>query len=187
MSAGRAQISTLRMRVEFAKDRFGAPAEARLQGAASPALRAALDAGDPPNGWVDFRLFVEINVLVDSLFGSGDLTLVRDAGHYAALHNAGVWRALFEKGVGVAQFVEIAGGLWHKHYDVGSLVRSAVGAQTVHVEIHGMPLPHRAHCLAVVGWVEGVFELKPGVAVQARELGCRAAGDAKCELVVTWQ
>jgi predicted hydrocarbon binding protein len=160
--------------------------ETRLLGAASPALRAVLGGADPADGWVDFRSFVEINELIDRLFGSGDLSMVRRAGHYGAQHNAGVWRALFEKGVDVATFVEIAGGLWHKHYDVGSLVRSAVSEHAVHVELNGMPMPHRTHCVSVAGWIEGVFELKPGAHVRVRELGCRASGDAKCELTVVW-
>jgi hypothetical protein len=83
--------------------------------------------------------------------------------------------------------VEIAGGLWHEHYDAGSLVRNAVSADTAHVEIVGMPLPHRTHCISVAGWIEGVFTFKPGTVVEVRELGCRASGDPKCELTVTWR
>jgi hypothetical protein len=185
--AGRAQISTLRVRIAFAKETFGETAEARVLRAASPGLRLVLEAADPADGWVDFRHFVELNALIDSLFGESDLRLVRRAGHYAALNNAGVWRSLFEKGVDVATFVEIAGGLWHKHYDTGSLVRRAVGTDTVYVEIVGMPMPHRTHCLSVAGWIEGVFSLKPGTVVEVRELGCRAAGDPKCDLTIVWR
>ena len=157
-----------------------------MSDAASPALRAVLGGMEPAGGWTDFSSFVEVNVLVDRLFGSGDLGLVRELGRDAARRTAGVWRSLFEKGVDVPKFVEIAGGLWHKHYDVGSIERSIVAADRVKVEIRGMPEPHRAHCLAVAGWIEGVFEFKPGVHVVANELSCRASGEATCEMMLHW-
>jgi predicted hydrocarbon binding protein len=181
-----AQASAIRARHAFVVERFGADGEARLLEAASPALRAVLGGMEPPGGWADFTAFVEVNVLVDRLFGSGDLWLVRELGRDAARRNAGVWRSLFEKGVDVPKFVEIAGGLWHKHYDVGSVERTIVADDGVRLEIRGMPEPHRAHCWSVAGWLEGVFEFKPGMRVGVQELSCRATGAATCEMLLRW-
>ena len=184
--AGRAAASALRMRHSFVKERFGEEGVERYEAAASPGLRAFLSMPDPADGWVDFRLFVEGNTLLETLFGTGDFSIVRAAGRYAAKHNSGVWQSLFEKGVDAPKFVEIAGGLWHKHYDVGKLTRTIVSVNEAHVEIQGLPMPHRAHCVSVLGWLEGVFEFKPGTHISIRELGCRANGDPSCEFVLVW-
>jgi hypothetical protein len=174
------------MRHEFVRSELGTEAEARYLEQASSHLKAFFSGLQPDEAWIDFRLFIEANSLLESQFGSGDLAMVRRAGHYAALHNAGVWKSLFEKGVDPPKFVEIAGGLWHKHYDVGSLVRTVVADGVVKVEIRGMPVPHRTHCISVAGWVEGVFTFRPGASVRVEELACRDRGDQTCEIQVLW-
>jgi hypothetical protein len=174
------------MRHEFVRSQLGSEAEARYVEEASPHLRSFFGGQAAEDSWIDFRLFIEANTLLETLFGTGDLGMVRRAGHFAALNNAGVWKSLFEKGVDPAKFVEIAGGLWHKHYDVGSLTRTVVADGAVKVEIRGMPLPHRTHCVSVAGWVEGVFEFRPGARVRVEELSCRDSGDPTCEIQVLW-
>lgn len=174
------------MRHEFVRSQLGAEAEERYLQKASPHLRSFFMGQSADDAWIDFRLFIEANIVLDDVFGTGDLGMVRRAAHFAALNNAGVWKSLFEKGVDPPKFVEIAGGLWHKHYDVGSLTRTVVADGVVKVEIRGMPLPHRTHCVSVAGWVEGVFEFRPGARVRVEELSCRDSGDATCEIQVLW-
>lgn len=174
------------MRHEFVRSELGLEAEARYLQEASHHLRTFFVGQAADDTWIDFRLFVEANTLLEGLFGTGDLGMVRRAAHFAALNNAGVWKSLFEKGVEPPKFVEIAGGLWHKHYDSGSLTRTVVSPGVVNVEIRGMPMPHRTHCVSVAGWVEGVFEFRPGARVRVAELSCRDNGDATCEIQVQW-
>src|SRR5262245_6121196 len=143
MDFGRASASALRVRLDFVRARFGEAGAELYRSSGSAALKLFFAGHEPPDTWVDLRLFAEANVLLDSLFGTGNLALVRAAGHYAALHNAGVWRTLFEKGVDPAKFVEIIGGIWHRHFDGGNLIRSVAGERKVQLEIRGMPWPHR--------------------------------------------
>ena len=182
----RAQASTIRAREGFVLERGGPGAAKRFAEAASPRLRAMLAATDPPDGWIDFELFVEANVIADRVLGRGDLLLAREIGRWAAAHNAGVWRSLFERGVAVPTFVGIAAGLWHKHYDSGSLHNEVLGADTVRMEIRGFATPHRTHCLSVAGWVEGVFDFDPRTVVRVSEGPCRSLGDATCAMTLTW-
>lgn len=184
--SSRVQASTLHVRDAYVRERFGGSAGFRLRGEATPALRAALDAPPPPDGWVDFALFVEMNLLVDKLFGTGDLALVAELGRYGARNNAGVWRSLFERGVDPVKFSEIAPGLWHKHYDSGTLLREVRGPRSVTIEIASFPTPHRAHCRSVVGWLEGVFEFCTAVRVLVNEECCRASGQPRCVIELTW-
>lgn len=174
------------MRHEFVRERFGDAGVDRYLNAASPLLRALFAGSGREAAWVDFGLFMEANTLLDTLFGKGDLALVRAAGHYAAQHNAGVWQSLFARGIDPETYIEISGGLWHKHCEAGALVQSVVSPGVVNVEIRNMPVPHRAHCVSYHGWLEGLFALKPEARVRVTERSCRASGDATCELRLVW-
>lgn len=174
------------MRHEFVRERFGDAAAASYVEAASPWLRAFFGSGGRGDSWVDFAYFMEANTLLDTLFGKGDLLLVREAGRFAAQHNAGAWRSLFERGMAPEKFIEISAGLWHQHCDVGTLVQTVISPGVVNIEIRNVPSPHRAHCLSYAGWLEGVFALDPASSVRVTERSCRASGDATCELQLVW-
>lgn len=178
--------STIRIRDEFVQDEFGSEARARVHAELSPPLRALLGAGAAPAGYVDFGLFVEMNLVVDRVVGEGDLALVVRMGRYAAHHNAGVWRSMFAKGVDIPTFTGIASGLWHKHYDSGSLAQQQMDDGTLEIEVRNFATPHRTHCLSVVGWLEGIFELDPSHIVTVEERGCRASRDPRCVLALRW-
>ncbi len=187
ISKAHAQLSTIRIREAFVRDKYGTSAVARLREAMSPRLRAALGSGAADDSFADFGLFVEMNVTIDRLFGSGTYELAREMGHYGARHNSGVWAPLFKSGVDVPKFVEIARGLWHKHYDAGRLETDRMSPTCARILLHDFPTPHRTHCLSVVGWLEGVFESCPGTSVMVSKISCRALRGSVCETRVTWR
>ncbi len=128
-----------------------------------------------------------MNLIVDRVLGKGDLALVRRMGRYAAHNNAGVWRSMFAKGVDIPTFMGIASGLWHKHYDSGGLGQTRLDDTTLEVEIRNFATPHRTHCLSVIGWLEGIFDLDPAHAVKVDERGCRASRDPRCAFTLSWE
>lgn len=94
---------------------------------------------------------------------------------------------MFERGMDIHQFMNIASGLWHRHYDSGRVVAQSNRETETELTIEDMPLPHRAHCLSVKGWLEGVFSFSPDTRVEIVELGCRAAGNPRCTMRATWR
>ncbi|MEB2310817.1 MAG: hypothetical protein OZ921_15915 [Sorangiineae bacterium] len=178
--------SAIRVRDDFVRDEFGSSAHTRVRDALSPPLRALVMAANPPPGYVDFALFLEMNVVIDRLLGAGDLELVPRMGRYAARQNAGAWQTLFSKTVDIPTFMGIAGGLWHKHYDSGSLIQRRIGESQLEIELRNFAAPHRAHCMSVVGWLEGIFELSPSNRVVVTEPACRASDDDQCLMVLEW-
>ncbi len=176
----------MRVREQYVLERHGDDGVRSFRERASAALDTTLRSVDPPDGWVPFDLFIETNVVIDALFGTGDGQLAFGLGRYGASHNEGVWVSLFKQGVDVAKFAEIAGGLWHKHYDSGSLLRTVVGDDLVRIEIQRFPQPHRTHCLSIAGWLDGVFEFSPGVNLDLTEVECRASGDERCIMELRW-
>lgn len=193
---GRAQLSTLKVRQQFIREVFGEAAHRRLVTLADHPLRAALTAPESENAWVDLELLVQLCELIDREFhasqaaGGSELNfsggLILQMGRYSAQHTAGVWRSMFQRGMTVHQFVEIASGLWHRHYDCGHVRVSATREYETEMLIEGMPRPSRAHCLSVRGWLEGVFSFNPHTQVQIQEVSCRARGDARCLMRLSW-
>jgi predicted hydrocarbon binding protein len=55
------------------------------------------------------------------------------------------------------------------------------------MEIADFDEPHRAHCVAVMGWIERSVELSGGTQVEITERSCRAIGDARCRWRLRWQ
>jgi hypothetical protein len=183
----RVQAATVRMRDVFVAQRFGIPSRQVYREAASRELREFFAADkDPSAGWVPFEWFVEANVLADRLFGHGDLMLVREIGAFAAAHNVGVWKGLVMRHVPPSVLLGIAAGLWSHHYDGGRLSSRTSGPREMTVCIMDFPTPHRAHCLAVAGWIKGTLELGPRNNVEVVETSCRTQGGAMCELRATW-
>ncbi|MCB9590071.1 MAG: hypothetical protein H6718_31945 [Polyangiaceae bacterium] len=184
---GRAQASTLRVREAFVKERYGDAGHARLLEHASERLRQVLTVADPSDGWVSFDHFIELCVLIDRLFGRGDHGLILQMGRYSAEHTSGVWKSMFQRGMDVTQFLEIASGLWHRHYDSGRVLGKSSRENEAELTIEEMPLPHRAHCLSVKGWLEGVFSFSENTRVEILELSCRASGNPGCRMRLTWR
>lgn len=183
----RVQAETVRQRDAYVEETFGTEARQRFRAAASPALRQVLS-GEvrPPRGWVDFELFVEAVTLLDKMFGKGDLGLVWESGRFAATHSMGVAKRLLMRHIRPSTLLGLVGGIWTQHYDGGRLVSRSSGANGLYVSIQDFPTPHRAHCLAVGGWIEASLELGPRKNTQVRELSCRMKGATSCDFQLSW-
>jgi hypothetical protein len=166
----------------------GEAGTARLVAAASPALRVVIGQGVVRAAWYPTGLFIELNQRLDELFGAGDLALVKQLGRFGADASLTTIYRLFFK-VGTVQWIlGRASRLWGMHYDSGRMViRPGGGDQTLEMEIADFDEPHRAHCVAVMGWIERSVELSGGTQVEITERSCRAIGDARCRWRLRWQ
>jgi hypothetical protein len=177
----------VRVREAYVEKTYGLAARQRYREEASPALRELLGAtSKPPGGWVDFELFVEANVLADRLFGIGDLALAWEMGRFAASHNAGVWKSILMRHVRPAMLLGITAGLWSSHYDGGRLASRSTGDASMLVSILDFPVPHRAHCMSIGGWMQGSLELGPRKNIQVQELSCRTNSATSCDFRLSW-
>ena len=184
--------SALASRVLWVVLGHGAAGMERLIEHASPELRASL--GGPRLGnaidkarWYPFEQFIELNVLIDRLFGRGDLGLVRELGRHGADANLTTIYRLFYK-VGTTHWIlGRAVRLWSAHYDSGYLEIMTRGSRSVTLRIRGFATPDPVHCLAVLGWGERSIELSGGKRVQAEETRCRNRGDELCQIEASWE
>jgi hypothetical protein len=174
-------------RIKWTQFNHGEPGLERLQAVASPELGDLLRSGAVMSKWYPFELFVEINEVMDSTFGKGDLSLVKRLGRHGADANLTTIYRLFYKVGTVKWILARAARLWGLHYDSGRMLVTQAPGNEVDLRIDGFETPHRVHCLSVQGWVERSVELSGGQDVALDELSCRALGDDTCRFRITWR
>ena len=183
----RCRLHVLRSREAFVRQYYGGEGMRRLIEAASPALRPLLD--DPTRSdreWVTFDSMVECTVLIDQLFGAGDLALARELGYHSSTTAAGPWKTWALRHTPVSVALQLAAGVWRYYYSHGRMALRPDGAGVMGA-IEDFPVFHRAHCLVVVGWLYGVLSMGPRRNVVVEERSCRALGDATCTLRSSWE
>jgi hypothetical protein len=179
--------SALASRLLWVRLNHGEHGAQRVITEASSALRAIVEQGVVRSRWYPLPLFIELNHLIDRLFGAGDGELTRGLARYSADANLTTIYRLFYKVGTVRWILARAARLWGLHYDAGSLAVRNLGSHEVELEIVEFPTPDRTHCLAVIGWAERSIELSGGEAVTTQEVACRSQGDLRCRFRLRWE
>ena len=159
----------------------------RLLSQVSPELKASIEMTISKAKWYPFEQFVELNVVIDRLFGKGDLGLIKTLGRYGADANLKTIYRLFYKVGTVHWILGRAVRLWSAHYDSGYLEVATRGPKAAVLRVRGFATPHPAHCLSVSGWAERSIELSGGGRPIIEESKCRTRGDELCQLDATWE
>jgi hypothetical protein len=175
----------MRARLRYVAEREVGGAE-RLRGRMSPELRALCDAGFLANGWYPFAAFVELNALLDQLFGAGDLALCYELGRYACDVNLTTLYRIFFRLGSVPFIIRRAAAAWRVNYDAGAMTVVSQTDDAVCLRVSGVPAPHRAHCLSVKGWIARATEISGGEVLDEEER-CRLLGDPECEFQFRWR
>ena len=179
--------SALASRVLWVKLGYGDGGVERLLATCSPELRATITEGVKLPRWYPFEQFIELSVKIDTIFGKGDLALIKPLGRFSADANLTTIYRLFFK-VGSTQWIlGRAVRLWSAHYDSGFLEVMTRGPRSAILRIRGFATPHRVQCESVLGWVERSIELSGGERVVIGESKCRTRGDDVCQIDATWE
>jgi hypothetical protein len=179
--------ASITARLRFVREHHGEAGVRRLLDEVPASTRAVLSARVLPQEWVPYDVFVDLGVAADRLFGRGDLALCVEMGRHAAEVNLPTLYRIFYR-FGNPQYIfRRAAQLWSVHYDSGRLAAIEEGRGVSRLEIVDFERPHRAHCLAVLGWATRSVELSGGMVLFADEERCRARGDETCEIVAKWR
>jgi hypothetical protein len=179
--------SALASRVLWVQLEHGDAGYQRLLNQVSPGLKAAVEMGINKAKWYPFEQFVELNEVLDRLFGKGDLGIVKELGRYGADANLKTIYRLFYKVGTVHWILGRAVRLWSAHYDSGYLEVATRGPKAAVLRLRGFATPHRAHCLSWQGWAERSIELSGGKHPVIEESLCRTRGDDLCQLDIVWE
>ena len=178
--------SALSSRVLWVQLGHGDAGMQRLLAQVTPDLRHSIEHGVEKAKWYPFEQFVELNTVIDRLFGSGDLGLVQELGRFGADANlTTIYRLFFKVGT-VHWILGRAVRLWSAHYDSGYLEVLTRGPKTTVLRVRGFECPHKTHCLSVMGWCQRSIELSGGKNVAISEPQCRTSGDELCQIEATW-
>jgi hypothetical protein len=178
--------SAMTSRVLWVQLEHGETGLNRLVAQCSPELRTFIENGFHKARWYPFEQFIELNIVIDRLFGQGDLALVRTLGRFGADANLTTIYRLFYKLGSVQWILGRAVRLWSAHYDSGYLEVATRGPKQAILRLRGFDTPHPAHCLAWSGWAERSIELSGGKRTMMMETKCRNKGDELCQLDATW-
>jgi hypothetical protein len=173
-------------RLRYAEVMHGEPGLRQLIDALEPQVRQVVDGHILPHAWVPMDVFVAVNVAADRLFGKGDLRLCQDMGAWAADRNLPKLFRLFYKLGSPAFVLTNAPKLWSAHYDSGHLEVVRKGEKSLELSVCEFAVPHRAHCLSVLGWVGKSIEISGGTLTRAEEVTCRTTGGKACTMAVQW-
>ena len=177
--------SALASRVLWVKLNHGAEGVERLARQCSAGLREVIEQGPKNALWYPFDQFIELNVVIDRVFGSGDGRLYRVLGYEGAGANLTTIYRLFYKVGTVMWILGRAARLWSAHYDSGRLeVRARRGE--AELDIIDFESPNCIHCDAVTGWCQRSIELSGGERPRVERTGCRRNGDATCRINARW-
>jgi hypothetical protein len=178
--------SALASRVLWVQLEHGDAGYKRLLAQVTPELRSSIEMGVNKAKWYPFEQFVELNLVLDRLFGKGDLGLIKELGRFGADANLKTIYRLFYKVGTVHWILGRAVRLWSAHYDSGFMEVATRGAKAAVLRIRGFATPHTAHCLSVQGWCERSIELSGGKKPVLKETKCRTRGDELCQLDAVW-
>jgi hypothetical protein len=172
--------------LRFVRDRYGEEGLQRLKAALRPEHRAMVDGHVLPHAWAPFELILDLNVEADRLFGAGDLQLCLELGRAAANASLPTIFKLFYRLGSPSLLLDKAPKLWSAHYDSGRLVIVANAERNARLRIEEFDTPHRAQCLAVMGWALEAIEMSGARVREAEETLCRTRGDPCCEYAASW-
>jgi hypothetical protein len=179
--------SAIASRILWVRLHHGEAGIGRVARQVSPELADLVRRGAALRRWYAFDLFIELNLVLDRLFGTGDLSLIKTLGRYSAdAHLTTIYRLFYKVGT-VKWILARASRLWGLYYDSGMMHADMYPGREVGLRLEGFATPHRAHCLAVWGWAERSVELSGGAEVTSQEIACRVRGDANCRLRISWQ
>jgi hypothetical protein len=179
--------SAFSSRVLWVQLHHGAAGIDRICAEASPDLRMSLEQGVSKAKWYPFDQYIELNVIMDRLFGRGDLGLVKQLGRYGADANLTTIYRLFYKVGSPSWILGRTVRLWNTHYDSGFCEVATRGARAAVLRVRAFETPHPVHCLSVAGWAERSIELSGGKRPILEETKCRTRGDDVCQFDATWE
>lgn len=159
---------------------LGEDAVAQVAARLSPSVREIVDKGVLETQWYPFEQLIELMVTTDETVGEGDMQLCYEMGRFGCETNlTGIYRIFFRFG-SINFILKRAAKAFRAQYDAGDMELVDSGSGHCTLRLNDFPRPHRAHCLAIKGWMTRAAELTGAEILESHET-CRANGEDTCE------
>ena len=137
--------------------------------------------------WLPDKLFVDLLVAADKVYGKGDYTIAERIGYSISKEGVPKLYKVFIE-VGNPFFVlKNAPRFWNQLHDNGRLEVTHTATSTATVHIVDKKYPHKAFCRCMIGYIRGVLELSEVKDIQVKETKCNCDNELFCEYVLNWK
>ena len=172
----------------YVQEAYGEAGVERLKAALTPATREALYSETLlPTDWLELDACVEWTVMMDKIFGTGDLTTCGAMTRHVTVHHfSALYRATLS-GTTPKEMLVKTSRLWLRYYDRGD---SIVEFPSEHVALKrilsapDLPLHHQVF---IVPYYEELLRLCGAHEPHARHAQCVALGADSCVTEIRWK
>jgi hypothetical protein len=168
----------------FVEERSGVGSWERLLGELSDSDKEAV-AGLTAIQWFDLGVYARLLNTMDTVFGAGDLVLVRELGRWGAERDLNAVFRILLRVVHPSYLLKKTTQVWQRYHDSGTWPMEAVPAGA-RGRLRGLGVVDRALCAELLGYLPRLVELVGGRNVRCEHTACRADGAADCEFSATW-
>jgi hypothetical protein len=174
----------LRSRYNYVR-KHGDDAYAKVVAELQPDTAQVFEEGVLETRWYPFDLLMDVMTVTDRVLGNGDLSRCYEMGAYSCEQNlTGIYRMFFRFG-SIKFILGRAAKAFRSQYDAGEMQKLDSEDRTAVLRLVDFPAPHRAHCLAIKGWMVKAAELTGDEIMEITET-CRALGDEHCQWNATF-
>ncbi|MCK4667657.1 hypothetical protein KAU33_12955 [Candidatus Dependentiae bacterium] len=136
--------------------------------------------------WYPLSIFINLNQFTDSIFGKGDLELVRIMGAFGAEHDLKTIYKIFYK-IGSIQFIlKRASQVFSTYYNQGQMQVLESSSDWGIIELSDFPDITEVYLQRVSGWMEKTIELSGGQYPKVVTIRKLKDGKSVVEFKATW-
>jgi hypothetical protein len=185
---GKVKGTAIGGRLDYARRRGGNEALQRVVSAIrDPETRDLLADGRAlKSAWYPFEALVDVSVEIDRIWGKGDLAILDEVGGDVAEADLSSVYKIFFKVANPHYIIDKAANVWRSYYSSGECVVVQRTEKVCAMEIRDFDQPHRAHCLAVMGWMKRTLKLAGCKDVEGSHPQCRTQGGQTCLFRGSW-
>ncbi len=137
--------------------------------------------------WVPVEPVLRYHHALDSVFGTGDLSVCTAAGRFSAGWAINTVLKVFVRFKSPIWLVEKATSVWGRYHDTGRWEIDKQADHRISGRLLNFAVKDPAFCARLRGWLQGAVELTGGRQPVVTETRCAAMGHAECTFNVSWQ
>jgi hypothetical protein len=168
----------------FTEKTFGQQAVVRCLESLQPEERRVLESITAV-GWYPVEPILSFHRALESLYGTGDLTLCEKLGEFSAEWSVNTILKVFLKFKSPTWVLEKHNSVWTRYHDSGRWELTKIDHGVIG-KLVAFEVADELFCARLRGWLRAAIRLTGGKEVKTEETRCKSKGAAYCEFKSTW-
>jgi len=179
--------------LKYAKIKGGEEGLKKVLDSLSKEDRAIFDKKISASEWYPFSTYVNLLIIIDKVFGKGDLSVCKDIGLWSAERDLAAVFNLYTKGIfkNPSTLKTAPHVMWTNYYSKGDMVFSEIPTSVdisevkANARVVDFPDAAKSNCRLLEGWIESVIQniVEDAGKVTTTEIKCRVNRDEYCEFL----